>query len=695
MTSKESGMGKTAFLAKVASKCMQGLKNSCLVVPYFPEALAQNEARLSSFLTYIKATLNELLQLRQPQDEHQQQDQDLKALKKDLNALLSSLSCLTSLKVLLIVDELDGDEMDWMPSELPDGLLMLVSTQNRSKLKTWLCSLPKSDKILKAIVLESLTLKERELFAQKQLSSYGKCLKSQAFDNQVSSLVMKKEAGNPCFLKMLCLELSKFGVFEQVSAHIEEIGNSVPELLSAILARTEMNLGAKNHRDLKAIIPLLMASSHFGLSEPELVQMTQISQMSVCLIFNGLETFFKATTAAGRIVIKEGVAKEILMAKFCTKSTELLRAHKTLLEFYKNLFDSSQEPDSISIEALPYHLSAMNEFKQLMNVITSLKFISSSFNYGLMDQLVFYLDGGSITSKLSRDKFATNAKIVATKSFLGKYQEVLSEKPHLLYQLALNDSEMKANIQIGDEALMKNWKCLTSHTDANAQEGLVRTKNSLVKATSFAVENSRLINPEHIFMAHGFADGSIQISLAKALTRLFGLFGHAGEVTALAFLHGDKISGDSFLVSGSDDGDIAFWDLNGKIRVKLVSKAHKFGVSGLSSSLDGLTLVSIGLDGLCKVWSGRGFRLISTLKSNDCPLSCVEFHPEKDFVLLGDWRGKIKVWDLTTCKRKAILQDNKGSIQDLKMSMDGQKIASLDISGTLCIFEGTTLHKSN
>ena len=65
-------------------------------------------------------------------------------------------------------------------------------------------------------------------------------------------------------------------------------------------------------------------------------------------------------------------------------------------------------------------------------------------------------------------------------------------------------------------------------------------------------------------MAQGYSDGSIGMSLAQNGLELFNLLGHAFPITALTFISGSRSSGDVFLASGSEDGQLSFWDLNSR-----------------------------------------------------------------------------------------------------------------------------------
>ena len=54
---------------------------------------------------------------------------------------------------------------------------------------------------------------------------------------------------------------------------------------------------------------------------------------------------------------------------------------------------------------------------------------------------------------------------------------------------------------------------------------------------------------------------------------------------------------DAFLASGSYDGTLSIWNLNTRICIKSIKAHYPHRLSGLASSNDGLTLVSVGWDG--------------------------------------------------------------------------------------------------
>ena len=56
-----------------------------------------------------------------------------------------------------------------------------------------------------------------------------------------------------------------------------------------------------------------------------------------------------------------------------------------------------------------------------------------------------------------------------------------------------------------------------------------------------------------------------------------------------------------------------------------------------------------------QVWSGRSFNPQWKIYGDNKPINCVEYHPHKEFVVTGGWRGKIIIWDLVKLEKRAVL----------------------------------------
>lgn len=579
-----------------------------------------------------------------------------------------------SIKFILIIDDLDTF-FEWIPSTSLNFTLIL-STLQGTKLSRWISS--RKDKI-KRLQLEPLTHKERQDFAHQILSDYGKQLKSEAFDNQMLSLISKREAGNPTYLKMLCLEMTKFGIHEQVGSHLNQLGDSLDDLLESILIRVENDVSRET---MEKMIPYFIVSSIFGLSEGQLLQLLlpNEGQMKLSLLLNGLEEFLDEN-GEGYFVVKEGKSVELLTDRYCT-AKKLSEARKILANLLLKEYETNDWIDGIQLQSLPFHLGCMNDVKGLTKLLSSLKFIQLSASAGsssTFSNLLFHLQGHGLTSKTAKDKFLS--RIQSISAFVTKYQTILIQQPCLTFQLAFNEG-----LTISDDKGQQPECLMVSKLPI--KDNLVTLRQSLIDITACAIEKSSDIDQDHLLLAQGFVDGSITISLAKAGTRLFSLFGHSSSITALNFVSGSNSTGDSFLASGSDNGEISFWDLNSRIRLKSWKAHGSYQVSGIESSTDGLTVVSVGWDGQCKVWSGRSHVEMSSLRMNSSPYNCVVYHPFKDYIVTGDWNGILKFWDLTSLKCKKSLQKSKGSIQAVQLSPDASVVASIDIYGLVRLFEG-------
>jgi telomerase protein component 1 len=713
----KEGCGATAILSKICFNQMKTSKSGqTLVIPFFAEATSVGKVKLANMLQYLRDTLTTNLGLKSDQEDRiipaSAADANLKSLSKDVSTLLQTASSLTNVANFRMIIFLDGIEalhhgeghqplsVEWLPSVLPQGVTIVTSTHSGGKWSRWLSM--RSDKI-KTIHVEPMDLSDRRAMAIQFLKVFGKTLKEEAFDNQLSTLISKREAGNAAYLKMLCIEITRYGVFEQVSSQIKNLGESLDGLLTNILKRVEEEVGSKF---VANTVLLLVTSGDLGLTETRLCSIMSEEfmpdefdanvSMSLSLLLNGLEPFLQPTLGShleGIILLKRGKCLDVLHAKYCSSTQAVTETHKLLANFYNEEYQCSSIMDPIVLEALTLHFAATASIKQLEETICSLRFVQhSACSSRTLTNLQFHLAGNYFTARTAKDRFLTSPKVKAYTRFIQKHKDLILGQPCLIIQTALNEGK-------GSVMALEAAKILTTGSDLSIPKYLMLTGNeqdspliatrhsSPLEVTAFALEACDSIEGDNLLAAQGMDDGSIVLSLAMSALDLFTLLGHSAPITALEFLSGSKSSGDTFLASGSADGELCFWDLNTRIRLKTF-KAHNRRLSGLSSSHDGLTLVSVGWDGACKVWSGRGHREISALKQSVCPYNCVVFHPEKDYIVTGDWKGLVKVWDLTNLERKAILRGHEAPIQDVKLTSDATRVISVDIRGMVCIFDG-------
>lgn len=164
--------------------------------------------------------------------------------------------------------------------------------------------------------------------------------------------------------------------------------------------------------------------------------------------------------------------------------------------------------------------------------------------------------------------------------------------------------------------------------------------------------------------------------------------GHFSYVTGVTFASG-------FVVSGSYDGRLIWWDAEQKKQVRAVD-AHDKWIRRVISTPDGKTVISVADDMVCKLWdahSGELLRVVTDhepITPNHYPSMLYAVTTSSDGKLLatGDKIGHIAVWELETGKKLTTLEtpvmytwDPKqrrhsiGGIRSLAFSADSKRLA--------------------
>jgi predicted NACHT family NTPase len=153
-------------------------------------------------------------------------------------------------------------------------------------------------------------------------------------------------------------------------------------------------------------------------------------------------------------------------------------------------------------------------------------------------------------------------------------------------------------------------------------------------------------------------------------------------------------------VSGSSDQTIKLWDVaTGKEQATL--KGHKHWVRSVSFSPDGKTLASGSDDGTIRLWDVATGKEQTTLK--DRPPSrpdrswsvwSVAFSPDGKTLASGSGdfakTGEIKLWDVSTGKKKTTLKGHTFDVLSVAFSPDGKTLASGSGDGTIKLWDVTT-----
>ena len=132
----------------------------------------------------------------------------------------------------------------------------------------------------------------------------------------------------------------KYGIFEQVSTHLADLGESMNDLLHDILKRIENDI---DPAIVKKFVQLLVAAKVFGLTENQLNKIFKEipnHQMILSLLINGLELFLQNTNGTNDfIILKPGEMTEILEDKYCS-AQDITKAQLTIAKMYLSEYEA-------------------------------------------------------------------------------------------------------------------------------------------------------------------------------------------------------------------------------------------------------------------------------------------------------------------------------------------------------------------
>ncbi|MBU7585771.1 MAG: hypothetical protein KAF91_23305 [Nostoc sp. TH1S01] len=133
------------------------------------------------------------------------------------------------------------------------------------------------------------------------------------------------------------------------------------------------------------------------------------------------------------------------------------------------------------------------------------------------------------------------------------------------------------------------------------------------------------------------------------------------------------------LVTGSADGTIKLWSINGKEITSF--KAHEKKITGISFSPDSNKFVSISEDKTLKLWSLNGTE-IQQFNGHQEEITSVSFSPDGQNIISSSKDWTIKLWSLDGREIQNFAR-HKGSVSKVAFSSDGSQIASASEDKTI------------
>ncbi len=128
------------------------------------------------------------------------------------------------------------------------------------------------------------------------------------------------------------------------------------------------------------------------------------------------------------------------------------------------------------------------------------------------------------------------------------------------------------------------------------------------------------------------------------------------------------------VISAGADHDIKKWDANGKLESTLGSHGDSVNALLLVGSD---TLISVGEDGACKIWSLTDGRLVLNIDAVKGGILSVALSPNKKTLAMGTAGGKIGLWDKATGRKDSETDAHNDGVRALHFASDGTMLISV------------------
>jgi WD40 repeat protein len=177
-------------------------------------------------------------------------------------------------------------------------------------------------------------------------------------------------------------------------------------------------------------------------------------------------------------------------------------------------------------------------------------------------------------------------------------------------------------------------------------------------------------SPNADILASGSDDGTVKLWTVEGNIR-FDLTEHSNcSVRGMCFSSDGKV-----LAIGTEDGSINLWSCDGE---KIGSfLAHEEQIRSLCFSPNSRILASGGKDATVKLWyfDGKTIQLAETLSGHKGWVNSVSFSPNGEILASGSADETIKLWNLDGSALKT-LEGHKSWVNSVSFSPDGQILAS-------------------
>lgn len=276
------------------------------------------------------------------------------------------------IKIILVIDGLDklkdkeqALNLLWLPEKIPENIRLILSTNSGPSYeeicrRQWLI-----------FSIKPFSSCECKHFISTYLKPYRKSLEA----DQINKIIKSRQAKNPLFLKIILDELRIFGIYEELSKKITNYisSDSLNSLCDKVLKRLEEDF-EKERKGLVEDSMKFLWGARQGLTEEELLILLggYGNRFLLSSLFLALKEFL--VNKSGVISFQHDSFLHAVENRYLTDPGEKYRVHRCLADLF-----SMQDITPRKIEELPWHLAAIQSWKELFSLLSDTGFLKKAW----------------------------------------------------------------------------------------------------------------------------------------------------------------------------------------------------------------------------------------------------------------------------------------------------------------------------
>lgn len=276
---------------------------------------------------------------------------------------------------LIVLDALnaltDIRDLRWFPEFLPEGVHFVVSSLPGEVLEAL-----KRKGEWEAVVVAPLNKQEAARLLTDYLKIYNKTLQPEL----IKQIIDHPLSTNPLFLRTLAEELRLFGVYEDLSQHLDFYleSKTVDDLFERVLARVEGDCG---ETAVQRVLEGIWAS-RAGLTEEEIREYAQLPPAAWAQIRYALDDAL--LESGGRITFAHDFLRIAVSDRYLAGNNELVdddqseeaiklrvNAHRNLAEWFEKRSKKIGVVDARAAEEIPYQWRRAKDWERLKTCLTT------------------------------------------------------------------------------------------------------------------------------------------------------------------------------------------------------------------------------------------------------------------------------------------------------------------------------------